>query len=65
MRFFPPPAAFALLAVLSALGACGCGQKGPLYLRDAPPPGINAERPAPYKPVPYPPEDGESERRRQ
>ena len=56
MRFFPHfgPAA---LALLLALPICGCGQKGPLYLRDAPPPGVKPEKPAPYKPVPYPPEE--------
>jgi predicted small lipoprotein YifL len=44
-----------LLAALIALVA-GCGQKGPLYLRDSPPPGIRPEKPEPYKPVPYPPD---------
>ena len=48
----------ALLAVLLlTLVSAGCGQKGPLYLRDNPPPGVKPERPAPYKPVPYPPDD--------
>jgi len=49
-----------LLAAALALTASACGQKGPLYLRDKPPPGVKPEKPEPYKPVPYPPEeDGE------
>jgi predicted small lipoprotein YifL len=43
------------LGVAIALTA-GCGQKGPLYLRDKPPPGIKPEKPAVPKPVPYPEE---------
>jgi predicted small lipoprotein YifL len=39
--------------------AAGCGQKGPLYLRDKPPPGIKPPKPEAYKPTPYPP-DAES-----
>lgn len=46
---------FALL-LLVALLAAGCGQKGPLYYRDSPPPGVKPPRPEPYKPIPYPPE---------
>ncbi len=42
-------ACFALLAV-------GCGQRGPLYLRDAPPPGVTVRKTEPYVPVPYPPD---------
>jgi len=43
------------LLVLAALAlAAGCGQKGPLYLRDNPPPGVRPAKPAPAKPVPYP-----------
>jgi predicted small lipoprotein YifL len=57
MRFFRQPAVFPVLLALGAATLCGCGQKGPLYLRDAPPAGLNPERPAPYKPVPYPPDD--------
>lgn len=34
--------------------AAGCGQKGPLYLRDNPPPGIKPAKPPAPKPVPYP-----------
>ena len=57
MRFF---ALFALVLPLVALSACG--QKGPLYLRDKPPPGVKPERPAPYKPVPYPPDEPREEK---
>jgi predicted small lipoprotein YifL len=45
--------AVSVLAALALLAA-GCGQRGPLYLRESPPPGIKPEKPAPYKPVPYP-----------
>ena len=41
-----------VLAVL--LLAAGCGQKGPLYLRDKPPPGVKPPKSETYKPVPYP-----------
>lgn len=41
-----------LAAVVGALA--GCGQKGPLYLRDAPPPGTRLPKTEPYKPIPYP-----------
>ena len=46
-----------LFAAALALAATACGQKGPLYLRDKPPPGVKPEKPEPYKPVPYPPEE--------
>jgi predicted small lipoprotein YifL len=46
MRFLLLIAACALIA--------GCGQKGPLYLRDSPPPGVKPPKPKPYEPVPYP-----------
>jgi predicted small lipoprotein YifL len=46
---------FALLAVV-LLSAAACGQKGPLYLRDNPPPGVKPPKPEPFKPVPYPPD---------
>ena len=49
----------AIFAVLLLLLAAGCGQKGPLYLRDNPPPGVKPPKPEPYKPVPYPQEAGE------
>lgn len=50
----------ALGAVALALGA-GCGQRGPLYLRDNPPPGVKPEKRDTYKPVPYPRSTGEEE----
>lgn len=34
--------------------AAGCGQKGPLYLRDKPPPGVKPPKSDAYKPAPYP-----------
>ena len=51
----------AIFAVLLVLIAAGCGQKGALYLRDNPPPGVKAPRPEPYKPLPYPKETGGDE----
>jgi len=54
MRFF-------LLGAAMALLVAGCGQKGPLYLRDSPPPGVKAAKPKPFEPVPYPARDGEAE----
>jgi predicted small lipoprotein YifL len=45
-----------------ALLATGCGQKGPLYLRDSPPPGVKPPKPKPYEPVPYPPEPSAEEK---
>ncbi len=51
-----------VLAVGFMLLAAGCGQKGPLYLRDNPPPGVKPPRPEPFKPLPYPKESpGEDE----
>ena len=47
-----------LLFVLTA----GCGQKGPLYLRESPPPGVKPAKPKPYEPVPYPPDGREDEK---
>ncbi len=47
---------FLLVCAALALAAAGCGQKGALYLRDKPPPGVKPPRPAPEKPVPYPDE---------
>jgi len=41
-------------AVLLLALLAGCGQRGDLYLREKPPPGLKPERPAAYKPVPYP-----------
>jgi predicted small lipoprotein YifL len=40
--------------VAVALAATACGQKGALYLRDKPPPGVKPAKPPPPKPVPYP-----------
>jgi predicted small lipoprotein YifL len=50
-----------LLLVLAVVLAPGCGKKGPLYLRDSPPPGVTPAKPKPYEPVPYPPERSEQE----
>jgi predicted small lipoprotein YifL len=52
MRFLP---LFVASGLILALGA-GCGQKGPLYLRDSPPPGVKPPKPPAQKPVPYPEE---------
>ena len=41
--------------------AAGCGQKGGLYLRENPPPGVKPPRPEPYTPLPYPKDAGEDE----
>ncbi len=51
-----PAVLFAALAI--ALGA-GCGQKGPLYLRESPPHGQQPTKAEPYQPVPYPARQGE------
>jgi len=50
-------AAFFLAALILA---AGCGQKGQLYLRDKPPPGVKPPKPQAYKPVPYPAEAEDS-----
>jgi predicted small lipoprotein YifL len=50
-----------VLLILALALAAGCGKKGPLYLRDSPPPGIKPAKPKPYEPVPYPPERSEEE----
>lgn len=47
MRFLP-------IWVALALAASACGQKGPLYLRENPPPGVKPAKPPAPKPVPYP-----------
>ena len=49
-------------ATVLSLAALGCGQKGPLYLRDNPPPGVKPEKRDTYKPVPYPPEPADESR---
>jgi predicted small lipoprotein YifL len=46
-------------AVVLLSFALGCGQKGNLYLRDNPPPGMRPAKVDPYKPVPYPSEPSE------
>ena len=51
----------AILAVLLLLLATGCGQKGALYLRENPPPGVKPPKPEAYIPLPYPKEAGEDE----
>ena len=38
-------------AVMVTLFASGCGQRGPLYLRDSPPPGMKPPIAKPYEPV--------------
>ena len=58
MRKLPP-----VLLVLALALAAGCGKKGPLYLRESPPPGIKPAKPTPYQPVPYPPEVSEEEKK--
>jgi predicted small lipoprotein YifL len=50
-----------LLIVLISLLAAACGQKGPLYFRESPPPGVKPPKPEAYKPVPYPKEAGEDD----
>jgi len=50
----------ACVAVLLLVAACG--QKGPLYLRESPPPGVKPAKPKPYEPVPYPPGTREEEK---
>jgi len=42
------------LVALAVLLAAACGQRGPLYLRDNPPPGVTPPKTEPYQPVPYP-----------
>ena len=51
----------AVLVVSLLLLAAGCGQRGSLYLRDNPPPGVKPPKPEAYKPLPYPKEAGENE----
>ena len=51
----------AVLVVSFAMLAAGCGQRGDLYLRDKPPPGVKPPKPEAYKPVPYPKESGEDD----
>ena len=51
----------AMLVVSLLLLAAGCGQRGDLYLRDNPPPGVKPPKPEVYTPLPYPKEAGEEE----
>lgn len=51
---------FAVLVFLLAGLASGCGQRGELYLRDSPPPGVKPPRAEAYEPVPYPPPAGDA-----
>lgn len=41
-------------ALIIGVASAGCGQKGPLYLRDSPPHGVKPPKEKPYEPVPYP-----------
>ena len=50
-----------VLMLFLAIATIGCGQKGPLYLRDNPPAGVKPPKPEAYKPLPYPKEAGEDE----
>ena len=52
---------FLACVVVLALAAA-CGQKGPLYLRESPPPGVKPAKPKPYEPVPYPRDAREEEK---
>lgn len=50
------------LAPVAAIILCSlvaCGQKGSLYLRENPPPGVKPAKAEPYKPVPYPKESAD------
>jgi predicted small lipoprotein YifL len=54
-------------ALIIGVACGGCGQKGPLYLRDSPPPGVKPPKAKPYEPVPYPKDgtqDGEQRENR-
>ena len=42
------------MSAVFALLVAGCGQRGDLYFRDNPPPGVKPQKAEPYKPVPYP-----------
>lgn len=53
MRFLRSSTAV-LAALLPLALLAGCGQKGPLYLRENPPAGTKIPKPATPKPVPYP-----------
>lgn len=51
---FPDLVRFLLSLVALTLAATACGQKGSLYLRDKPPPGVKPAKPPVPKPIPYP-----------
>jgi predicted small lipoprotein YifL len=51
-----------LLGIVLIALAAGCGQRGPLYLRDSPPPGVKPPKPEAQKPVPYPEGSGEQKK---
>ena len=46
-----------LFSLAIVLALANCGQKGPLYFSDAPPPGMKPPKTQTYKPVPYPKEE--------
>jgi predicted small lipoprotein YifL len=50
-----------IVALVFVLLAAGCGQKGPLYLRESPPPGVKPPKPEVYKPQPYPKDAGKDD----
>ncbi|MSP96669.1 MAG: hypothetical protein EXR29_05450 [Betaproteobacteria bacterium] len=51
----------AIVVVSFVMLAVGCGQRGDLYLRDKPPPGVKPPKPEVYTPLPYPKDAGEGE----
>jgi predicted small lipoprotein YifL len=55
---------FLILAVSLCVVTAGCGQKGALYLRDNPPPGVKPPKTDTYKPLPYPKQDSQDAERR-
>ena len=50
--------------LLAVLLAAACGQRGPLYLRDQPPPGVKPSPAEAYRPVPYPAERERNEEKK-
>jgi len=50
------PRTVTALAAAALVVLAGCGQRGALYFRDSPPPGLKPEKTDTYKPVPYPAE---------
>jgi predicted small lipoprotein YifL len=60
MRFL----AALVLPLLLLILVAACGQKGPLYLRENPPPGVKPPKPKPYEPVPYPPDTQREEEKK-